>query len=670
MKKISIMAAALAICCAAAKGADIVPKPVSVEKGPGVFVLTADTWINYTSQEIMPLADYLAGYLTGCRTTQSMQAYNSFSRKNDQIYLEIDVQMGVPDEGYRLSVTPNRVRICGKDYGGLFNGIQTFLQLLPPEVYGKCVRNFRWHVDGIIIEDYPRFGYRGVMLDVARTFVPKDGLLRFIDNISFHKINKLHLHLTDDEGWRVEIKSCPELAGTGGFRGGDSPIRPVYGAWDAKYGGYYTQFDIMEIVAYAAVRNVEIIPEIELPGHSRAAAIACPEILCGYTPDLENTAGYDRRNVWCVAKEENYEMLDRIIGEMAKMFPSEHIHLGGDEVDAAQWNLCRACKALMASKGIKDAARLEDVFMEKAVAIAAKHGKKAGVWNEAATDGKLEKSTTVYGWENVGACRKAAAAGYPTVVVPGKYFYFDMRQSQTEIGHIWAGIVSPETVYSFDFDREGFTPPEMENVRGIEATFFSELLLSQGMDFLDYQLYPRVCALAELNWTPQEERSWDDFRQRMEASHYGRMDAMGIKYRTPPVINPEPEPRRKTPAVTFTSSLTEAARFPFGNLAAYKNSARTTSTCRTEDWFLFSFAQPATCSSIRIATGYEHLQRAGIPSGRVEISYDGKNYREAGRLHDLGSVVLPEKPVYAIRIVAETDGNGEPFVIIQPLDIR
>lgn len=656
--------------CAAAKSADIVPKPVSVEKGSGVFVLTPDTWINFTSPEITPLADYLADYLTGCRKTQSIQAYNSFSRRNDQIYLEIDDRMDVPDEGYRLSVTANRVRICGKDYGGLFNGIQTFLQLLPPEVYAKDCRNFYWQVEGVIIEDYPRFGYRGVMLDVARTFVPKDELLRFIDNISLHKINKLHLHLTDDEGWRVEIKSYPELTATGAFRGGDSPVRPIYGAWDRRYGGYYTQFDIMEIVAYAAARNVEIIPEIELPGHSRAAAIAYPEILCGYAPDLKNTAGYDRRNVWCTAKEKNYEMLDRIIGEMARMFPSEYIHLGGDEVEPAQWNLCPACKALMASKGIKDAAGLESVFMEKAAAIAARHGKKAGVWNEAASDGKLGKTALVYGWENVKECRKAAAAGYPTVVVPGKYFYFDMRQSQTETGHIWAGIVSPETVYSFDFGKEGFTDAEMENVRGVEATFFSELLLAQGLDFLDYQLYPRVCALAELNWTPQEDRSWDDFRQRMNMAHYDRMDAAGIKYRTPPVINPEPEPRRKTPAVTFTSSLSESSRFPFGNLAAYKSTARTTSTCRTGDWFLFSFAQPLSCSTIRVATGYEHLQRAGIPSGRVEVSYDGKNYQEIGRLHDLGATFRPEKPVYAVRIVAETDGNGEPFVIIQPLDIR
>lgn len=668
MKKISILAVIL-LSCAVVRGAEIVPKPVSAEKGPGTFILTNATWINYTSQELMPLADYLAGYLLGCRTIGNMGSFSTYARMNNHIYLEIDEAMHVPAEGYRMSVTQNRIRICGRDYAGVFNGIQTLLQLLPSEVYRRTERNFTWPVDGIIIEDYPRFPYRGFMLDIVRTFIPKADLLRFIDNLAFHKINTLHLHLADDEGWRIEIKSYPKLAEVGGFRGGDSPVKPIYGAWDQKYGGYYTQAEMHEIVAYAKARNIEIIPEIDLPGHSRTAALIYPEILCSYKPDLTATAGYDRRNVWCVAKEENYSMLDKIIRELSKIFPSEYIHLGGDEVETGQWSQCPHCKTLMTQEGVKEVIGLEDVFMERAIGIAAKYGKKAGVWNEAATSGKLDKTAMVYCWKNIGACRKAAAAGYPTVVEPGKYFYFDMRQSQGETGHIWAGIVSPETVYSFDFEKEGFTATEMENVRGVEATFFSELLLSQGMEFLDYQLYPRICVLSELNWTPQAERSWDDFQQRMNASHYGRMDAMGIKYRTQPVINPVQE-KRQTPAVTFTSSLKESSKFPFSNLAAYKSTARTTTTCRNEDWFLFRFATPVTCRSIRIRTGYEHLPRAGVPFGRVEVSYDGKKFEKAADLHDLGVKLVLGRPVYAVRIVSETNGNGEPFVIIQPLEIN
>ncbi len=660
--------------CTSAMGAEIVPKPVCVEKGPGTFILTSAVWINYTSPELMPLADYLAGYLPGCRPISSVGTYNNYSRLPNHIYLELDESMHIPADGYRMSVTANRIRICGRDYGGVFNGIQTLLQLLPPEVYEKTQRNFCWSIDGIIIEDYPRFAYRGFMLDVARAFVPKADLLRFIDNLAYHKINKFHLHLTDDEAWRIEIKSYPKLAEAAGFRGGDSPVKPIYGAWDEKYGGYYTQAELHEIVAYAKARNIEIIPEIELPGHSRATALVYPEILCAYKPDLTATAGYDRRNVWCVSREENYEMLDRIIGELSRIFPSEYIHLGGDEVEPGQWSQCPHCKALMAGKGIKEAAGLEDVFMERAASIAAKYGKTAGVWNEASSSGKLDKSATVYGWENVEACRKAAAAGYPTVVVPGKYFYFDMRQSQNETGHIWAGIVSPEWVYSFDFAGQGFTEAEMKNVRGVEATFFGELLLSQGLDFLDYQLYPRICALAELNWTPQAARSWNDFENRLSAAHYDRLLAMGIGFRTEKDAQAAKEMAaaspRITPAVAFTSSLNEAAKFPFSNLAAYKNTARTTVTCRKNDWFMWKFSAPVTCKSMGIKTGYEHLPRAGVPSGRVEISYDGKNFETVAELRDLGATIRPGQPVHAVRIVSETDGNGEPFVIIQPLDIR
>ena len=675
MKRIKILTAILLFCAGTATAAAIVPKPVSVEKGPGTFVLTDNAWINYTSPELMPLADYLAGYLLGCRPICSMGTYSSYSRMNNHIYLEIDESMHIPAEGYRMSVTENRIRICGKDYGGVFNGIQTLLQLLPAEVYERTQRNFVWPVESVIIEDYPRFAYRGFMLDVARTFVPKAGLLRFIDNIAYHKINKLHLHLTDDEGWRIEIKSYPKLAEAGGFRGGDSPVKPIYGAWNQKYGGYYTQGDMHEIVAYAQTRNVEIIPEIDLPGHSRTAALLYPEILCAYQPDLTATANYDRRNVWCVAREDNYVMLDRILREISKIFPSEYIHLGGDEVEPGQWSQCPHCKKLMAEKGIIEASGLEDIFMERAIGIAGKYGKKAGVWVEASYRGKLDKSTLVYGWKgDLNIDRKAAADGYPTVLAAGKYFYFDMRQSQNETGHIWAGIVSPETVYSFDFAAQGFTDAEIKNIVGVEATFFSELLLSQGMDFLDYQLFPRICALSELDWTPQVERSWSDFEQRMTDAHDSRMDAMGIKYRTKKdeetAKNMTAGPARKTPAVTFTSSLKEAAKFPFSNVTDYKTTARTAVTCSDGDWFMWRFTEPVTCRSIGIKTGYEHLPRAGIPYGRVEISYDGKNFERTAQLQDLGATLVPGGPVHAVRIVSETTGNGEPFVIIQPIDIR
>ncbi|EKC59887.1 beta-hexosaminidase precursor, partial [human gut metagenome] len=264
--------------------------------------------------------------------------------------------------------------------------------------------------------------------------------------------NKLHIHLVDDEGWRIEIKSHPELAEVGGFRGGDSPIRPVYGKLDEKYGGYYTQDEMREIIRYAAVRNIEMIPEIDLPGHSRTIATLHPEIRCRFTPDTTLTAGYDDRSAWCVAREENYALLEDILGEICDLFPSEYVHVGGDEVDMSQWKRCPDCQALMVREGMDDPHRLEDRFMERMSAILRSHGKRTAVWNEAVRTGNLSRDTRVHGWENTRACLDATAKGYPTIVMPGEYFYFDMRQSPEEAGHNWAGIFDARKVYSFDLE--------------------------------------------------------------------------------------------------------------------------------------------------------------------------------------------------------------------------
>jgi hexosaminidase len=640
---------------------NLIPKPVSVEPGADTVTLVAYPTISVSHKQLVPLSGYLAEYLPA-----------------GNVALTLDAAMELPAEGYRLEVSRKRITITGRDYGGVWNGIQTLLQLFPPEVYSKPAERLAWTLPSVVIEDYPRMAYRGVMLDVARTFVPKEDVMRFIDNVSHHKINKLHWHLADDEGWRIEIKSYPRLVELGAFRGGDSPVMPVYGKWNEKYGGWYTQNDIREIVAYAAVRNVEIIPEIDLPGHSRAAAIAYPEILCNDKPDLEASAGYDTRDVWCAAREENYAMLDSIVRELAALFPSECIHLGGDEVLTGQWSRCPDCKKLMNERDITDPARLEDIFMERAIGIAASHGKTAGVWNEASASGEIPKSTAVWGWEGISAARKAAAAGYPTVVCAGEYFYFDMKQSPGALGHIWAGIVPLEKVYSFDLESKGFTPAETENVRGIEATLFTELMLENGPGYIDYQMFPRVCALAEVAWTPQSARSWNDFEQRMGNgfgfwsgldTHFNRLVAMGIKYydEEEDLIEMVFTPR----AATFTSSLKESAKYPFSNLSDSKSAARTTKTCTEFDWFLWTFAEPVSTYRIDIRTGYGHLQRAGVPAGRVEVSYDGKDFETVAWIHDLKATVSldPERPVRALRIVSESRGNGETFVIINPLKI-
>ena len=514
--------AILALCCTAEAYAQ--PAHAPLEATGGTFTLGAETTL-VADEGLFPLAEYAAEYLK-CPVERQAAADGVLS-------LLIDPAPEAAAESYRLEITPDHITVRGADYGGVFNGLQALFRLLPPEIYAREGLQGPVTLPCGVREDAPKFAYRGMMLDVARTWIAPEALKRQIDLLAWHNINKLHIHLVDDEGWRIEIKSHPELAEVGGFRGGDSPIRPVYGKLDEKYGGYYTQDEMREIIRYAAVRNIEMIPEIDLPGHSRTIATLHPEIRCRFTPDTTLTAGYDDRSAWCVAREENYALLEDILGEICDLFPSEYVHVGGDEVDMSQWKRCPDCQALMVREGMDDPHRLEDRFMERMSAILRSHGKRTAVWNEAVRTGNLSRDTRVHGWENTRACLDATAKGYPTIVMPGEYFYFDMRQSPEEAGHNWAGIFDARKVYSFDLEGVGFSEEQRRHVAGLQGAFWSELYSAhepERPDYLDYMLYPRVCALARLAWSGNGD-GWERYYEELRTKHYPRMEAMGIRYR-------------------------------------------------------------------------------------------------------------------------------------------
>lgn len=535
---ITLTIAALAFCFqagAASKG--VIPLPVQVISTQGSFAINAKTLI-ITDNEA--LGGYLAGYLNAW-LGEPLRTTTCSAPKENYIALTIDPMLKSPDkaglrmpsEGYTLRVTPQGAEITGVDYGGLFNGIETLLQLMPATVY-KCERQSgKLTVNCLEINDWPRFMHRGMMLDCARTFVSVERVKRFIDRLAHHKINRFHWHLTDDEGWRIEIKRYPELAQKAGFRGAGLPVKASYGLWEEVYGGYYTQEEIRDVVAYAALRNIEIIPEVELPGHSRAFARIHPEILCPGTPDT-TAAGFDRRNVWCATREANYQMLSEILGEICALFPSQYIHVGGDEVLKGQWTGCPACSKIARKDDIQP---VLDHFVGRITEILAANGKKPAAWDEACAGGSLDKNALVYGWQSVKTNLEATAKGYKTVFLPGSYCYFDMKQSPWEPGMTWAGLVDIQRVYSIDFSALGFSSQQIDHIAGVEGAFFSELLLSNEMDnpaYLDYQCYPRICALAEVAWTPQQMRNLDDFQDRLYGKHADRLSALGILFRIPP----------------------------------------------------------------------------------------------------------------------------------------
>lgn len=715
MKLLPLVPLLLGCLCAAAQ-----PAPRSLTPRTGAFRFGPAATIA-ADRALLPLARYAAEYL-GCPVQERMAGDRT-------VALVLDGAASDSPEAYRLDIAPDRIVVRATTPGGVFNGLQQLFRLLPPEIYARRGIAPGTTVPCLSIVDSPRFAYRGMMLDVARTWMEPAALKRYVDLLSYHGINKLHLHLSDDEGWRIEIRSHPELAAVGGFRGGDSPVRPVYGKWDEKYGGYYTQEQMRELIAYAALRNIEIIPEIDLPGHSRCIASVRPEIRCDYPADTASTNGYDYRSAWCVAREENYALLEDILGELCALFPSEYIHIGGDEVDAAQWQRCPDCRALMRQRGIDDPHRLEDLFMERVAAILARRGKRPAVWNEAVRTGAFARDCRVYGWESVKACLAATEQGYPTVVMPGESFYFDMRQIPTEEGHDWAAIFDARKTFGFDLAARGFTPERMRHVVGLQGAFFSEAYIGhepEKPDYIDYMCFPRICALSRIAWSGNAE-GWEAYYSELVAEHYDRMAAMGIRFRLfPPKIayrdgvlsaetddgselfylcdddseeHPYTQPLRTAqphryrlvarrgmgrspytahksyyrtiaPALTIATSMGESAQFPYTNASTYRGIARTRRACRQNDWVLYTFAEPVRCREIFLQTGNRQLAKTILTTGYAEVSYDGRTFRRIGDL-ERGSIRLrPDRPVKAVRLVSTCDDNGTPYVTLQPPQIK
>lgn len=695
-----------------AREVSIIPTPKSAVFEETSFVLTTPVKVSVNDDSLLPIVDYISSYI-------SVNENNSGSN----LKLNIDVELNA--EEYQIIVDSTGISITGGDYGGVFNGITTLLQLLPAEVYSKQGVTTA-ELPYCTIKDSPRYSHRGFMLDVCRTWMDKKAVMMYIDLLAYHKINSLRLHLTDDEAWRIEIKSHPELAEIGGFRGGDSPIWPRYGKWNERWGGYYTQEDMREIIEYARVRNIEIVPEIDLPGHSLCIATLHPEILCNYTTTQRASFGYDTRSVFCASREENYTLLNDILREVCGLFPSKYIHIGGDEVDMSQWQRCPDCRALMANNKMATTSELQRHFMSRLTDILVQYNKLPAVWNESINGGKLSDETLVYGWESIKECRKSAAKGYKTVVMPGQYFYFDMKQSPREDGHDWAAIFDWTKLYNFTTSSVGFTEEESVNIAGFEGSFFSELYASHTPEeptYLHYMTFPRIVALAEISWVASDERDESVFNARL-IEHYDRLDAMGVAYRlnipvvkyvngeliasvddgseiyyrrepmttemlyTKPIATQKPAEysfvarRGKaksteagvdahfkviTPKFNITSSMPESEKFSFDKAENYGRLARTTRAADVGDWVMFTFDTAVKCRRMKVATGNFQLPRYIFENGYVEVSFDGYNFASIGDLEcGMFTIEYPERPIKAVRIICTSQGNGAEWVSIQP----
>lgn len=558
----------------------VIPQPVKIEKESGEFILNTQTTIKVDKEnrEIGLQLQKMLSVPTGYSFKIKQNADANFIR------LVIDKQVIAP-EGYELVVKSNYILLKASTTKGLFYACQTLRQLLPPEIYKttKSV-NQTWKVSAVDIIDYPRFEWRGMLLDVSRNFFDTDFVKKYIDWLSIHKINIFHWHLTDDQGWRIEIKAYPKLTQQGAWRGEGEVLDPAYGSGRKRYGGFYTQKQIKEIVQYAAKRNINILPEIDVPGHSRALVASYPNVMCTRCDTCSNDI-FNKQNVWCAGKEDNFIMLDNIFTEIAALFPFKYIHIGGDEVNMNYWENCVDCKKLKETKGFEKTANIQNYFIKRLEKIISSKDKKMLGWEEILEGGNIDKETGLMSWISVEPGIKAAKNGNPVIMAPGPFCYFDMAQAKGERGHWWAGVVSLDKVYSFDPLLGKTLDDSVKNkILGVQGALWSEYL-DEPAHYAEYQTFPRLCALAEVGWTPQENKNWDKFYNNITTDHFNRMVAMGINFRVPPptafykngvvTVTPpyknaivkyntdgtEPNFKSKTYSAPFSTPNTEALRF-------------------------------------------------------------------------------------------------------------
>ncbi len=424
-------------------------------------------------------------------------------------------------ESYRLRVAADGVTIESGGPAGAFYARQTLDQLAAGGTLPA----------GEIL-DYPRFGWRGFMLDVARHFAPPDQVKQLLDAMAAYKLNVFHWHLSDDQGWRVEIPDFPELTRKGAWRGAGEAVP----AWredhsDARYGGFYTLDELAEIVRYAAERHILVVPEIDVPGHSFAAAAAYPEILCAITDATRSVQGI-AGNVWCAGRAENFALLDRVVCRLRAVFPGPYFHIGGDEVNQNAWKNCPRCRARMAERGLTHVGQLQNDFVRRMEQVVRGHDFSMVGWNEILHGGALDTSTVIVAWTGIGPGHEAARRGLRVVMAPGPHCYFDMKEhAQDSFGHWWAGVVSLPKVYAFDpLAGGGLDTAQQSRILGVQAALWTEFITEPARQ--DQKIWPRLCALAEVGWTPQGRRDFTNFMARL-GPHFARLAARGIAYRMP-----------------------------------------------------------------------------------------------------------------------------------------
>jgi len=524
-----------AVCPAAEQPGELVsviPQPVSMEFDEGYFKIGPDTRVvaeNEAATEAAKLIDALAPAM-GFKLSLA----DASQRRRGSIVLELDTGLSkLGDEGYTLRVTPRRILIRAKEPAGLFYGIQTLRQLLPEQVFSKAkVEGVEWKVPCVRMTDYPRFHWRGLLVDPARHFIPKQDLMHFIDNMALHKFNSLQIHLTDDQGWRIEIRKYPKLTETGAWMD-FTAMRRGDGAEEAggkRPGGFYSQEDIRQIIRYAAERYIKILPEIEMPAHTGAAIVSYPEI--GLYSEKLSALPVEKRwfaNERVLApRPKTIEFMQNVLTEVMELFPSDYIHIGGDEANIEHWKNSEEMQALKRELGLKDEAELHSWFIKQMDSFLTDHQRQLVGWDEI-LQGGLAPGATVMSWRGQQGGITAANAGHDVVMAPTSHTYFDYYQGPSDKEPLAIGGNLPlEKVYGFEPIPQDIAAEKAGHVLGVQGQLWGEFI--SNTPHLEYMAYPRAAALAEIGWSPKTSRDYKNFLARL-GCHLKRLDAAGVNYR-------------------------------------------------------------------------------------------------------------------------------------------
>jgi hexosaminidase len=519
----------------AARPIAIVPQPVSVKPGVGAFTVTAKTVI-WTDRATAELGRRLAGYLEPA-VGFTLPVRTGAANTGNRIVLVRDPRLTrLGPEGYTLEVAPGRVVVRAPELAGVFYGIQTIRQLLPPQIFREArVDGASWTMPAVRIEDMPRFQWRGLHLDVGRHFMPKEFVKKYIDLMALHKMNTFHWHLTEDQGWRIEIRKYPKLTEVGAWRketivGRQAKDRSDWRFDGTKHGGYYTQDDVREIVAYAKDRFINVVPEIEMPGHAVAAIAAYPELGVDLTPAEVATHWGVFDNI-LNPDDSTIRFMQDVLTEVMELFPSRFIHVGGDEADKTRWKASPRVQARIKELGLKNEDELQSWFIHQIDAFLTAKGRRLVGWDEI-LEGGLAPGATVMSWRGVKGGLAAAREGHDVVMTPTSHTYFDYYQTRDQQGEQLAigGFLPLETVYAYEPVPAELEPQFAKHILGVQGQLWTEYL--QTPKHVEYMAFPRACALAEVVWTPAAARNFADFSVRL-TTHLQRLGIVDVNYRAP-----------------------------------------------------------------------------------------------------------------------------------------